>query len=62
MTIITRQDCPKIKPRYDEPQPIAKGKIRQTTYRAMIHRLTLQLDREPTDSECYKFLCEVQNG
>lgn len=64
MTIITRQDCPPIKPRYDEPQPIAKGKVRhyKTTYRIMIHGLRLRLDREPKDSEIYAFLCEVQRG
>lgn len=62
MTIITRQDCPTIKPRYEEPQPIATGKIRQTTYKGMLHGLRLKLDREPTDADCYAYLLEVQNG
>jgi hypothetical protein len=61
MTIITRQDCPPIKPRYEYEQPIAKGKVRhyKTTYRIMIHGLRLRLDREPTAAECYRYLLEV---
>ena len=60
MVVITRQDCPNIKQRYDE-QPIAKGKVRhyKTTYKVMIHGLRLRLNREPTDSEIYKYLLEV---
>ena len=59
MVVITRQDCPTIKQRYDEPQLMAKGKIRQTTYKGMLHGLRLRLDREPTDSEIYAYLLEV---
>ena len=62
MTIITRQDCPPIRQRYEEPQPIAKGKVRQTTYKGMLHGLRLKLKREPTDSEIYRYLLEVNNG
>ena len=61
MVVITRQDCSPIKPRYEYEQPIAKGKIRhyKTTYRIMMHGLRLKLDREPTDSEIYAYLLEV---
>ena len=61
MTIITRQDCPPIKPRYEYEQPIAKGKVRhyKTNYKTMMHGLRLRLDREPTDSEIYAYLLEV---
>ena len=58
---LTRANCPYQQQRYEHEQPIAKGKVRhyKTTYRIMIHGLRLRLDREPTDSEIYAFLCEV---
>ena len=61
MVVITRQDCPYQPQRYDEPQPIATRKIRhyKTNYKAMLHGLRLRLDREPTDSEIYAYLLEV---
>jgi hypothetical protein len=61
MTIITRANCPYQQPRYEHEQPIAKGKVRhyKTNYKTMIHGLRLRLDREPTDSEIYAYLLEV---